>query len=169
VLELGSGTGLNLAHYPRAVTDLVLTEPEEPMARRLEAKLARGALDAQVVRCPAEQLPFADDSFDFVVCTLVLCTVADQGRALGEVRRVLKEGGELRFLEHVRSEDARLARWQDRLAPAQVRVAHGCHCNVDTLASIRAARFEVTSVEHGALPKAPPIVRPMITGTAVRA
>jgi ubiquinone/menaquinone biosynthesis C-methylase UbiE len=167
VLELGSGTGLNLAHYPPAVTELVLTEPEEPMARRLEARLAECAIAARVVRCPAEELPFEPDSFDFVVCTLVLCTVADQSRVLDEVRRVLRAEGELRFLEHVRSETEGLARWQDRFAPAWVRIGHGCHCNIDTLANIRSARFDVTGVEHGALAKAAPIVRPLITGTAV--
>src|SRR3954471_18197056 len=82
VLEIGGGTGANLPFYGAAVQELVITEPEEPMAKRLEAKLAGFSLPARVVRAPAEQLPFEDGTFDFVVSTLVLCTVGDQARAL---------------------------------------------------------------------------------------
>ena len=115
VLEIGGGTGANLPFYGAGVQELVITEPEEPMARRLERKLPDYSRPVRVVRAPAEQLPFEDESFDFVVATLVLCTVDDPARALGEARRVLKPGGRLLFLEHVRSDDAKLARWQDRL------------------------------------------------------
>jgi SAM-dependent methyltransferase len=97
----------------------------------------------------------------------VLCTVSDPARALSELRRVLKPGGRLLFLEHVRAEEESLARWQDRLGPLWLRVGHGCHCNRETLGLIRGGGFEVESVEHGRLPKAPGIVRPMIVGTAV--
>src|SRR5690348_14006223 len=99
VLEIGAGTGANLDHYPDAVTELVLTEPEEPMARRLEAKAAESGRVVTVVRAPAESLPFPDDSFDTAVCTLVLCTVRDPERTLAELERVLKPGGTLLFLE----------------------------------------------------------------------
>jgi ubiquinone/menaquinone biosynthesis C-methylase UbiE len=169
VLEIGGGTGANLPFYGTAVQEVVLAEPEEPMARRLERKLRDVAVNAYVVRSPAEQLPFADDSFDFVVSTLVLCTVNDPDRALGELRRVLKPGGQLLFLEHVRGEGERLARWQDRLQPLQVRLGHGCHCNRDTLANIKGAGFSVLDLERGKVPKAPPIVRPMIVGSATPA
>src|SRR5437899_12243508 len=81
VPEIGAGTGLNIQHYPQAVGEVVFTEPEEPMARRLESKLAASGRNGSVVRSPAEQLPFEDDSFDTVVCTLVLCTVRDPVRA----------------------------------------------------------------------------------------
>src|SRR4051812_18676608 len=84
VLEIGGGTGANLAYYPAAVDEVVVTEPEEPMARRLERKLGDQSLHARVVHAPAEALPFEDASFDFVVSTLVLCTVEDPARALGE-------------------------------------------------------------------------------------
>src|SRR3954451_3533285 len=96
-LELGAGTGANVELYPAAVTELVLAEPAEPMAKRLEAKHPH----ATVVRAPAEALPFADHSFDTVVSTLVLCTVADPQRTLAEVERVLRPGGQLLFLEHI--------------------------------------------------------------------
>lgn len=166
VLEIGGGTGANIPFYAEHVDEVTITEPEDPMARRLERKLSESGVRARVVRAPAEQLPFADDSFDFVVSTLVLCTVADPARALGEIHRVLKPGGELLFLEHVRAEDPQLARWQDRFHPLWVRWGHGCHCNRPTLQNIENAGFSVSNVEQGRVPKAPPIVRPLIVGTA---
>jgi len=166
VLEIGGGTGANLPFYGSGVEELVITEPEAPMARRLERKLRDYALPAQVVRAPAEQLPFEDQSFDFAVSTLVLCTVTDPARALAEIRRVLRPGAELVFLEHVRADEPRLARWQDRLHGVQVRFGHGCHCNRPTLDSVRAAGFTVAELKHDELRKAPPIVRPLIVGAA---
>src|SRR5437016_3098075 len=119
VIEIGGGTGANLPFYSEGVEELVITEPEEPMARRLERKLADHRLPVRVVRAPAEKLPLDDGSFDFAVSTLVLCTVDDPEQALGEIRRLLKPDGTLLFIEHVRSDDPRLARWQDRLLPLQ--------------------------------------------------
>jgi ubiquinone/menaquinone biosynthesis C-methylase UbiE len=169
VLEIGGGTGANLDFYPPAVTELVITEPEEPMARRLESKLAGHSLPARIVHAPAEGLPVEDASFDYVVSTLVLCTVSDPARALAEIRRVLKPGGKLVFLEHVRSRNPKLARWQDRFQPIQYRLGHGCHCNRPTLDNVKAAGFEVDEVEHDRVKKAPPILRPLIVGVAERA
>jgi ubiquinone/menaquinone biosynthesis C-methylase UbiE len=167
VIEIGAGTGVNLAHYPETVTELVLTEPEEPMARRLEAKAQASGRAATVVRTPAEALPFPDRSFDTAVCTLVLCTVRDPERALGELARVLKPGGRLLFLEHVRSDDQSLAAWQDRFAPLWRRLGHGCNCNRATPDLIRSSAFELVDVSEGELPKSPPIVRPLRIGHAV--
>ena len=166
VLEIGGGTGANLPFYGEGIEELVITEPEEPMAHRLERKLAGYPLPIRVVGARAEELPFEEDSFDFVISTLVLCTVDDQARALGEIHRVLKPGGQLIFLEHVRSEDPRLSRWQDRLHGVQVRVGHGCHCNRRTLENIERARFSIEELEHDRIRKAPPIVRPLIAGVA---
>lgn len=166
VLEIGGGTGANLAYYGDRPASLTITEPEEPMARRLEARIAESRPQARLQRASAEELPFADASFDTAVATLVLCTVADQPRALRELARVLRPGGRLLFIEHVRAQEPRLARWQDRLEPLQVRLGHGCHPNRPTLDAIRAAGFEVTQVEHGTLRHAPAIVRPMIAGVA---
>jgi ubiquinone/menaquinone biosynthesis C-methylase UbiE len=166
VLEVGGGTGANLPFYGVDVGELVITEPEEPMARRLERKLTDYSLPARVVRAPAEELPFEGQSFDFVLSTLVLCTVDDPDRALGEIHRVLRPGGQLVFLEHVRSDDPGLARWQDRLHGVQVRVGHGCHCNRRTLENIERADFSIAELERDRLRKAPPIVRPLIAGVA---
>lgn len=166
VLEIGGGTGANLPFYDRDISELVITEPEEPMARRLERKLAGHPLHARVVRAPAEELPFDDARFDFVISTLVLCTVDDPDRALAEIRRVLRPEGRLVFLEHVRSEDPTLARWQDRLQGLQVRIGHGCHPNRRTLENIESASFSIAELERDQLRKAPPIVRPLIAGVA---
>ena len=165
VLEIGAGTGANLPHYGPGLLSLTLTEPEPPMLKRLERRLAEQGLDATVLRAPAEDLPFEDDSFDVVVSTLVLCGVSDQPRALRELRRVLRPGGELLFIEHVRGADPRLSRRQDRMNGLN-RFLVGCECNRSTLESIAGAGFEVIQVEHGELPKAPSFVRPLVVGVA---
>jgi ubiquinone/menaquinone biosynthesis C-methylase UbiE len=162
-LEIGAGTGLNADHYPAAVTDLVLSEPEAPMARRLRE---RAGARAEVVEAGADRLPFEDGAFDTVVSTLVLCTVPDQPAALDEIARVLKPGGRLLFLEHVRSDEAGLARWQDRLTPVWKFVGRGCHPNRDTVAALGEAGYVVERLEHDRTPKAPPIVRPLVAGVA---
>ncbi|HZS15715.1 MAG TPA: methyltransferase domain-containing protein [Candidatus Dormibacteraeota bacterium] len=166
VLEIGGGTGANLAFYGPGVESLTVTEPELPMMRRLERRARDQAPHATVVRAPAEDLPFEDGSFDVAVSTLVLCGVGDQVRALRQLRRVLRPGGRLLFMEHVRSDDPRLARHQDRMNWLN-RLMAGCACNRSTLASIEQAGFTVARVEHGEIPKAPSFVRPMITGSAV--
>jgi ubiquinone/menaquinone biosynthesis C-methylase UbiE len=166
VIEIGAGTGANLQHYGDAVTELVLTEPEEPMAKRLNRTAAASGRSAEVVRAPAEQLPFPDDSFDTAVCTLVLCTVRDPERALAEIDRVLKPGGQLLFLEHVRADDPKIAKWQDRIAPLWLRVGHGCNCNRPTPTFIR-SQFGTVEMEDGEMPKAPPIFRPLKQGRAL--
>jgi ubiquinone/menaquinone biosynthesis C-methylase UbiE len=167
-LELGAGTGGNLEHYPDAVTELVLTEPGEHMAKRLRAKVSASGRDAQVILAPAERLPFEDGQFDTVVATLMLCTADDPRAVLAEVGRVLRPGGQLLFLEHVRSDDAKLARWQDRLEKPWGYFGAGCHPNRDTLATIEASGLAVEEIEQGRLPKAPPLVRPLISGRAAR-
>lgn len=166
VLEIGGGTGANLPFYNGGVRTLTITEPEKPMAKRLQRRILERTPDATFLRAPAEDLPFNDDSFDVAVSTLVLCTVDDQPRALRELRRVLRPGGRLLFIEHVRSDDARLARWQDRMMPLNIRIAHGCHCNRPTLDGIRAAGFEVTQLGRDALKHVPPFVRPLLVGVA---
>lgn len=165
-IDVGSGTGANLELYPADV-DLVMAEPDPHMARQLRRKLAQSARQAELVQAGAEALPFEDSSFDTAVFTLVLCTVPDPRAALEEVARVLKPGGRMLFLEHVRAESPGLARWQDRLEKPWRFVGDGCHCNRDTVATIEASPLNLESVERDELPKAPPITRPLARGTAV--
>ena len=165
-LEIGAGTGVNVELYPAAVTELVLTEPDGHMRRQLEHKLATAGRPADVVEAGAEQLPFPEASFDTAVATLVLCTIPDPPAALGEITRVLKPGGTLLFLEHVRSEAPNVARWQDRLERPWGWFGRGCHPNRDTLATIKGSGLEVAEVQRDRIPKAPPIVRPLIVGEA---
>jgi ubiquinone/menaquinone biosynthesis C-methylase UbiE len=135
------------------------------MLRRLHDRVRGEATQAEIVQAPAEDLPFEDESFDTVVSTLVLCGV-DQERSLGEVRRVLRPGGRLLFLEHVRSDDPALARLQDRMNRLN-RFLVGCECNRATLTAIEAAGFTISRVERTTMPEAPKFVRPAIVGTAV--
>ncbi len=165
-IDIGAGTGINVELYPEGVTELVLAEPDEHMLNRLRPKTATWGRAVDVVQAPADSLPLEDDGFDTAVFTLVLCTVPDPRAALNEAARVLKPGGKLLFVEHVRSEDPGLARWQDRLEGPWRFLGDGCHCNRDTVASIEAAPFTVERVEKGELPKSPPLVRPLVHGQA---
>jgi ubiquinone/menaquinone biosynthesis C-methylase UbiE len=165
VLEIGGGTGANLPFYRPDAGSLIITEPEPPMLRRLERRAREQAPLARVLRAPAEDLPFDDGSFDVAVSTLVLCGVSDQPRALRQLRRVLRPGGQLLFIEHVRSGDARRARQQDRMNWLN-RLVVCCDCNRPTLTSIQEAGFTVTEVEHLTLAHAPSFVSPLIVGRA---
>jgi ubiquinone/menaquinone biosynthesis C-methylase UbiE len=165
-IEIGAGTGLNLPHYPRSVTRLVLIEPEPHMARRLRRRAAGSGRDVEIIEATAGQLPLPDASFDTAVVTFALCSVPDEQAALGEIARVLAPGGQLLFLEHVRSADPVIAAKQDKMPFPYPLV--GCHPNRDTLREIEASPLTVESVRGGELPKAPAIERPMLVGTARR-
>ena len=170
VLEIGGGTGANLPCYGPDVTSLAITEPEPAMLRRLQRRIGEQPAgehwrSARVLRAPAEDLPFEDHSFDVAVSTLVLCGVDDQPRTLRELRRVLRPGGRLLFIEHLRSADPALARLQDRMNWLN-RLVVCCDCNRPTLDSIQQAGFTVDQLEHTTLPKAPKFVAPAILGRA---
>jgi SAM-dependent methyltransferase len=165
-IDLGAGTGVNAGLFPAQVTELVLAEPDPHMLKKLRAKLPIEGRNISAVQAPAEKLPFDDDSFDTAVFPLVLCTVPDPSAALAEAARVLRPGGRLLFVEHVRAEDVGLARWQDRLEKPWRFLADGCHCNRDTVATIEASPLELERVERGDLPKALPLVRPLARGSA---
>ena len=166
VLEIGAGTGTNLEYYGDGVEELTVVEPLAPMARRLERRAGELGRPIELVRAPAEDLPFADDSFDVVVSTLVLCTVGDVPKALAEMRRVLKPAGRLLFIEHVRADDAGLARKQDRMNRINRVVAYGCNCNRETVEAIRGAGFAIERLEHDRLQKVPSFVSPLVVGSA---
>lgn len=167
-IDIGAGTGVNIGLFGAAVDDLVLVEPDPHMARRLRRRLECSGRAAEVAEASAERLPFADASFDTAVFTLVLCTVPDPGAALAEAARVLRPGGRMLFIEHVRSGDPETARWQDRLERPWRLFANGCHCNRDTVAAIEASALQLETVVEGRLPKALPIVKPLARGAALR-
>lgn len=170
VLELGAGTGLNLDHYTEAVSRLVLTEPDRHMRAKLEARIAEtrpAPGGVEVVDAGAERLPFPDDSFDAVVSTFVLCSVPDHRVALTEVRRVLRPGGRLVYLEHVAADQRpKRLRWQRRVEPLWRRVFGGCHLTRRTLDDIAAAGFDVDGHVRESIRKAHPMVRTSERGIA---
>jgi ubiquinone/menaquinone biosynthesis C-methylase UbiE len=165
VLEIGVGTGLSFAYY-QVVDELVGVDPSEPMLRRARRRAAELARDVTLVEAFAETLPFEDKSFDTVVSLAVLCTVDDPSRVLQEIRRVLRPGGRLVFLEHVRSSEPGLAQWQDRLERPWGWIAGGCHPNRRTLEAIEGAGFAVVELEREDLPDIPRLVRPNVLGVA---
>ena len=167
VLEIGAGTGLNIDHYPAAVDELVLTEPEPGMCWRLEQRATASGRNASVVQAGAEELPFPDGSFDAVVSTMVLCTVPDPAAAMAEIRRVLRPGGRLLFIEHVRADDEpRLARWQDRLEAPWRAFGEGCRCNQPTLTLLLEAGLQPRRLGHDRWRGMPRIVAPLVIGEA---
>lgn len=166
VLELGAGTGLNLKHYPAGLERLVLVEPDFHKAKLLAEKQAPAGVDVEIVRAPGEMLPFDDGTFDMVIETLVLCTVADPEATAAEIRRVLKPDGRFLFMEHVRSDGPRLGPWQDRMEKTWMKIADGCHCNRRTVPMLRASGFEVeVTAEQDKFPM-PPVARPIVSGVA---
>ena len=146
VLEIGGGTGANLPHY-RAAERVVVTEPDPFMREKLLPKLSQALVPVEVSEAGAQELPFAEDSFDAVVSTLVLCTVPDPRVALAEIRRVLRPEGVLLFMEHVRS-SGKTARWQDRIEPLWMKLFAGCHPNRDSVAAIETAGFRLEDFER---------------------
>jgi ubiquinone/menaquinone biosynthesis C-methylase UbiE len=164
VLDIGAGTGANLRHF-RTAGQVYAVEPDPAMRARLAANLTSASVPADITDAPAEDLPFPDNSADAIVYTLVLCSVTDPARALAEARRVLKPGGQLAILEHVRG-SGRLARWQDHLTPVCTRLAAGCHPNRDTRTTIEEAGFTLDHIEtFEPVPRFVPI-RPWLHATA---
>lgn len=164
VLEIGGGTGANLPHY-RDVDRVIVAEPDSFMRKRLGQRLADARVPVEVSDAEAEALPFPDASFDTVVSTLVLCTVPDQEAALDEVRRVLRPGGQLLFIEHVRAEGS-TARWQDRLERLWGWLFAGCHPNRETVATIEKAGFEMEGFESFLPPDPLSFLQPCVQGSA---
>lgn len=155
VIEIGAGNGLNFAHYPPTVSEVVAVEPERTL-RQLAVRSALGAgIPVNVVPGTAEALPVRDETFDAAVASLVLCTVRDVRRSLAELRRVLRPGGELRFFEHVRADDRAMAATQ-RVLDRTVwpLLTGGCHTSRDALAAIEAAGFVVETHRGIRIPEA---------------
>jgi len=170
VVEVGAGHGLNFACYPETVERVLAIEPESVLREAAIKAAAKAPVEVEVVEGVAGELPAADESFDAGVASLVLCSVPDQQRALAELRRVIRPGGELRFYEHVIAHPSRWARVQ-RFADATFwpRVAGGCHLSRDTGAAIEQAGFEIEASKRIAFTPGPPVPPiPHILGIARR-
>jgi len=166
-LEVGAGMGHTLPHYTDAVSELILTEPDHAMLKRLRRRAAASDRSPRVVRAVAEELPVADASVDSVVCNLVLCTALNPARALQEIARVLKPGGQLLFIEHVLADTPRWARWQRRARRPWSAFACGCQLTRETLTTLQSSPLEVTDVRRGRV-RTVPLVHSIIWGRAVR-
>lgn len=149
VLEVGVGSGLNLSLYGPAVGRVVGLDPSPELLRIARRRAAEAFVPVSLVRASAEDIPFADAAFDVIVTTWTLCSIPNPIVALFEMRRVLKPGGRLVFVEHGLSQEIRIARWQHRLTPYWKRIAGGCHLDREMNSLIRAAGFRIDTVETG--------------------
>lgn len=170
VLEVGAGTGVNLPLYPKTVERVVLSEPDPHMRSRLTDKLdSAPSIPAEVSAGSLESLPFPDGEFDVVSCMLVLCSVPDLDRAIGEIRRVLRPAGRLVFMEHVAAEDHSIAlKWQRRLEPVWKRVSGNCHFTRRTEEAILDGGFTIETIHRDSMRSTLPLTRATIRGIAVR-
>jgi ubiquinone/menaquinone biosynthesis C-methylase UbiE len=168
VLEIGFGSGLNLRHYPPAVTSVSAVEPADVAWALSEGRRHRAPFPVERTGLDGERLDADDASYDGVLSTFTLCTIPDAGAALAEVRRVLRPGGSFHFVEHGMAPDARVATWQHRLEPLQKRAFAGCHLTRDIPALVEAAGLEITALEARYLP-GPGVSRPWSYGYRGRA
>lgn len=166
ILEIGFGTGRNLTHYPPTVKRIEAIDPDADLDRLSLPRIAHAAIAVDFHHLDAEHLPFEDAGFDTVVSTFTLCSIPDVVHALREIRRVLKPGGQFLFLEHGRSPDARVARWQDRLNRTWMPLAGGCHLNRPMRELISGAGLEIGPAQDYYLKRAPKFVGFLTEGMA---
>lgn len=167
VLEIGFGTGLNLRYYPETVTKLTALDSENFRPEIVQQRIAKARFPVEQVQLDAGgKLPFADASFDTVVTTWTLCSIANVDAALLEMKRVLEPAGALLFCEHGRSDDAKTAAWQDRLNPLQKIVGCGCNMNRAMDSLLKKAGFEIAALDRFAMANAPRILGEMYRGQA---
>ncbi|WP_211318892.1 class I SAM-dependent methyltransferase [Nocardioides silvaticus] len=165
VLEIGIGTGHNMAFYDAdRVTEVIAVDPAEQMHDKARARAAAAGIDVRVLGLSAESIPLEDGEIDTVVTTFTLCSIPDPAAALAEMRRVLRPGGELLFCEHGLAPTDRVRKWQRRLNPVQRRIAGGCQFDRDVPSLVRGS-FEVTTLEEGYFP-GPKFASYLYTGTA---
>jgi ubiquinone/menaquinone biosynthesis C-methylase UbiE len=168
VLEIGFGSGLNVPHYPTAIRRVRAVDPATVGRKLAAGRVAASPVPVEYVGLDGQDLPLADDSVDHVLTTFTLCTIPDVDRALAEVTRVLRPGGSFHFLEHGRSPDPRVARWQDRLTPLQRRLGGGCHLNRPIGEMITRTGLRVGEIDNYHL-KGPRPLGYMYEGTATKA
>ncbi len=166
VLEIGFGTGLNLPHYPKKVTGVTAVEPEQALPNKVTRRSVMASMPVEIIRVNAETLPFEEGRFDCVLSTWTLCTIPDVLAALKEVRRVSKPDGIFVFLEHGRSDDPRIAKWQHLLNPVQRLLACGCNLNRPIDAHIEEAGFTISHLERFRMEGIPRIAAAMYSGIA---
>lgn len=169
VLEIGFGTGLNLCCYPPQVTRLTAIDSESMLPDRVADRIGRAHVPVEQLTLDAGgPLPFEDDTFDGIVTTFTLCSIADVASALAQIRRVLKPKGEYVFLEHGRSDDPRIARSQDRYNPITRLIGCGCNMNRSIDKLISSAGLEITLLDRFARPDAPRILGELYRGVATK-
>jgi ubiquinone/menaquinone biosynthesis C-methylase UbiE len=147
VVEIGFGSGLNVPHYPAAVSGVTAVEPSDLAWRLADDRVSASRVPVRRAGLDGQRLPFEDDRFDSALSTWTMCTIPDLDAALAELRRVLKPGGRLHFLEHGLAPDASVARWQHRLEPLQKRLAGGCHLTRRIAEQVEGAGFELEDVD----------------------
>jgi ubiquinone/menaquinone biosynthesis C-methylase UbiE len=168
VLELGIGTGLNLPHYPKTVAWLHAVDPANLLPKIVTERCTNQSFPIRIQHVAAESLPYDDQSFDFVVSTWTLCTIPDPFTALREVRRVIKPDGVFLFLEHGRSNDAKVAAWQDRLNPIQNIIGSGCNLNRKIDQIIAQTGLKIITLDRFQMQSVPRLGGEMYRGTATR-
>lgn len=167
VLEVGMGSGINLPFYDASRVSLVYgLEPSPGMRRKAEANLAKSPVPVKWLDLPGEKIPLPDHSVDTVLLTFTLCTIPDTQAALAQMRRVLKPGGRLLFLEHGQSPDPGVRKWQDRITPAWKKIAGGCHLNRPISALLEEAGFTIDELNNLYVPKTPKIAGYIYQGSA---
>lgn len=159
VVEIGFGSGLNVPHYPVDVTTVFAVDPSLVGRKLSAARVAESSVPIRFVGLDGESLPLGDASVDTALSTFTLCTIPDAARAVREVHRVLRPGGQFHFLEHGLCPEAGVARWQHRLNPIQRRVAGGCTLDRPIEGLIRDAGFDITELHHDQL-AGPDFLRP---------
>jgi len=168
VLEIGFGTGLNLPHYPAGVSRVTAVDVNPGMSRRAQRRVEKSATEVDYRVLSGERLPMADESFDSVVSTWTLCSIADVRAALAEIRRVLRPGGRFFFLEHGLADDPGVQRWQRRLNPIQKVIGDGCHLDRDVRALVEGAGLRLVEMENFYMERDPRTHGYMYRGVAAR-
>ena len=168
VLELGIGTGLNLLHYPETVTGLHAVDPAQFLPKTVAARSARLSFPVHIQRGTAETLTHADRRFDYVISTWTFCTIPDPVLALQEIGRVLKPGGKFLFMEHGRSDDQKIAAWQDRLNPIQNVIGCGCNLNRQIDRLITQSGLTIAHLDRFSMQGVPRLAGEMYQGTATK-